>query len=522
MVELSVENGPDAGKTAILTAPDGVIGRSETCCLPLSDGSVSREHACIRVDGTELRIADLGSRHGTQLNGELITSEQPLTDGDEIKIGDTVITVRQHTDAHEVTVDEQLRERLCSNEISSLVEEIRSEIMRSRAASPTADRQNDELDRVHVELELDRVLDQWEYRLPPDVPRESLRQEVLDDMSFYGPISPYVRLPAFEEIMVNGPPTVLVAANGTIRKTKARFRDEDHLTRIIGRIVARTGRRLDQASPTVDARLPDGSRMNAVVKPIALDGPYLTIRKFPERRKTIEDLLEAGTLGERMAEFLRRAVETKRNILVSGGTASGKTTFLNVLSEFINPGERIVTIEDTAELRLSERDNLVRLECRPPNIEGQGQIDIHHLVVNALRMRPDRIIVGESRSYEMLDVLQAMNTGHEGSLTTVHANSPSDALLRAEGMVLRAGELPSHVVRDMIASAIHFVVQLVRSGDGSRRVVQITEVTGIEGERFSQQDIFRFDRDTGRFVATGNRPDGGGSEFEPELFRPDA
>jgi pilus assembly protein CpaF len=304
-----------------------------------------------------------------------------------------------------------------------------------------------------------------------------------------------------------------VESKGRLRRVPARFRDDAHLMAVIDRIVSRVGRRIDESSPMVDARLPDGSRVNAIIPPLAIDGPVLSIRRFGAEL-TAEQLVSYGALTEPILFVLAACVRARLNVLVSGGTGSGKTTLLNALSSFIPAGERIVTIEDAAELRL-QQEHVVRLETRPPNSAGRGEVQARDLVKNALRMRPDRIIVGETRSGEALDMLQAMNTGHEGSMTTVHANTPRDALARLETMVLFAGtQLPTRAVREQIASAVQVIVQVSRQADGSRRVMSVTEVTGIEGEMIAAQEIFRYRRlgmgpegkVVGRFEATGVRP----------------
>lgn len=316
------------------------------------------------------------------------------------------------------------------------------------------------------------------------------------------------------EIMVNGPDRIFVESKGRLYETGVRFFNEKHLIQIVQRIVEPLGRHVDDASPMVDARLPDGSRVNAVVPPLALDGASLTIRKFSEKRLTTDDLVNFGSMTHEMALFLEEAVHARQNILVSGGTGSGKTTLLNILSQFIPDGERLVTVEDSAELRLSHR-NIVRLEARPANVEGKGRITIRDLVINCLRMRPDRIIVGECRGAEALDMLQAMNTGHDGSLTTAHANNPRDALARLENMVMMAGyDLPSTAIREQVASAIDLIVQQTRLGDGTRKIVKIVEITGRENDVIQMQDIFEFQQTgidengniQGEYRATGNIP----------------
>jgi pilus assembly protein CpaF len=348
------------------------------------------------------------------------------------------------------------------------------------------------------------------------VARQQLLSSIMDDILGYGPIEPLLADQTITEVMCNGPFRVYIERDGRIELSDVSFLDEGHLRRVMEKIVAQVGRRLDEAQPYVDARLPDGSRINAVIPPVAIDGPTLTIRKFSVEAFTTQDLIAFGTWTPRAAEFLAACVEARSNILVSGGTGAGKTTTLNVLSGFIPAHERIVTIEDAAELRLAQ-PHVVRLEYRPPNIEGKGEITIRDLVRNSLRMRPDRIVIGEARGGEALDMLQAMNTGHDGSLTTLHANGPRDALSRLETMVLMAGvDLPMRAIREQIASGIQFLVQQNRMKDGSRRITHVTEVSGMEGEMITLQDVFVYDsamgydsesgRALGHLKPTGVRP----------------
>lgn len=345
--------------------------------------------------------------------------------------------------------------------------------------------------------------------------RTRIAQEISDDILGHGPLEPYLRDPDITEIMVNGPSDIFVERGGRLYPTDTAFSDDAHLRRTIDKIVARIGRRVDESSPMVDARLPDGSRVNAVVAPVALDGALLTIRKFAADPFTDSDLIGFGTMTDTVRDFLRMCVLGRRNILISGGTGSGKTTTLNVLSGFLPEEERIVTIEDAAELQLHQ-EHVLRMEARPPNIEGRGAIEIRDLVRNALRMRPDRIIVGEVRDGAALDMLQAMNTGHDGSLTTVHANSPRDSLSRLETMVLMAGvDLPVRAIREQVSSAVDLIVQQTRLKDGTRRMVAVTEVVGMESGVITLQDLFTFDYSAGRdaqgnfrghLVPTGIRP----------------
>ena len=323
--------------------------------------------------------------------------------------------------------------------------------------------------------------------------RAQLINEIASDVLGYGPIDPLLNDPAVTEVMVNGPHAVYVERLGKIERTEVRFVDGVHLRRIIDKIVGQVGRRVDEATPMVDARLPDGSRVNAISHPLAIGGPFLTIRKFAVDPLTEEDLIQFGTFDKRVADFLAGCVKGRLNVLISGGTGSGKTTLLNVVSSYIPDTERIVTVEDAAELQLRQR-HVLSLESRPPNLEGVGQIAIRDLVRNTLRMRPDRIVVGEVRGGEALDMLQAMNTGHDGSLTTVHSNSPRDTLSRVETMVLMAGfDLPVRAIREQVSSAVDLIVHTARLRDGTRRVTHITEVEGMEGDIITLQDLFLFD-----------------------------
>jgi pilus assembly protein CpaF len=344
--------------------------------------------------------------------------------------------------------------------------------------------------------------------------RERIAKEVLDEVFGLGPLEPLLQDPSVNDILVNTAHTVYVERGGVLEETNVAFKDNTHLLHIIDKIVSAVGRRVDESSPMVDARLLDGSRVNVIIPPLAVDGPILSIRRFGSTPLTADDLLKYGEFTSAMMEVLQCAVKARLNIIVSGGTGAGKTTLLNVLSSFISDKERIVTIEDSAELQLRQR-HVVRLECRPPNVEGKGGVRARELVINTLRMRPDRIVVGEVRGEEALDMLQAMNTGHDGSITTVHANGPRDALARIETMAMMANlNLPEKTVRQQIASAIQVIVQVSRMSDGTRRVTHISEITGSEGDMVSLQDIFLFEKRglradgkvLGRFVATGIVP----------------
>jgi pilus assembly protein CpaF len=364
-----------------------------------------------------------------------------------------------------------------------------------------------------IERTVHLLIDEEKLPLSADE-RARIAKDVLYETLGLGPLEPLLSDPEINDILVNGADSVWVDRDGRLEETNIRFKDDNHLLHVIGRIVARVGRRVDESSPIVDARLPDGSRVNAIIPPLALDGPTLSIRRFRTIPFKEDDLIERGTMNEKMAEFLGSAVKARLNILISGGTSAGKTTLLNALSSYISDAERIVTIEDTAELRLQQR-HVVRIESRPANIEGQGSISQRELVKNALRMRPDRIVVGEVRGPEALDMLQAMNTGHEGSLTTVHSNSPRDALSRLETLVLMAGiELSQRSIREQIGSAFDLIVQIKRLPDGTRRVVSVAEITGVEEGMISMQELFVFRQEgldssknvIGTHVGCGLRP----------------
>jgi pilus assembly protein CpaF len=375
----------------------------------------------------------------------------------------------------------------------------------------------DQLDRRVVEEEIRATVLSYlaEEQTPLSLTeREKLIEEILYEIFGLGPLEPLLRDDSISDILVNTSQQVMVDRGGRLEKTAVVFRDDNHLMQVIDRIVSAVGRRVDDSSPMVDARLPDGSRVNAIIPPLAVDGPHLSIRKFRKDPITGENLVGFDTLTLPILEVLKGAVRARLNVLISGGTGSGKTTLLNALSAFIPEEERIVTIEDSAELQLKQ-EHVVRLETRPANIEGKGSVSQRHLVINALRMRPDRIIVGEVRGPEALDMLQAMNTGHEGSLTTLHANSPRDALSRLETMIAMAGlDLPEKAMRQQIASALDIVVQLSRMSDGSRKMVSFSEVIGMEGDVVTMQEIFTFERVgidekgqvVGQFRATGIRP----------------
>ncbi len=529
------------------------IGRSESEDLCLPDRKVSRRHAKLSLENGRCFLEDLSSRTGTRVNGVSLSSRTEIFPGDRIQLGETELVlerigtdpgeeVKKSPETRSLSAEPSAREEkgagtvaredrsdrhlplyaaqsslvaLYSETMIRLARQVQNRVLELLNIGNTSVREMTSSEmRPKVESTVEQILREIRHEIPPEVDTEQFRRILLDDLIGLGPLSPLLRDPNVSEIMINGPEKIFVESRGLLYRTAAKFNGEIHLQSIIQRIVEPLGRHIDAASPMVDARLEDGARVNAVIPPLALDGSLVTIRKFPSKKLTDEDLIRFGSLTRPMALFLREAVRARRNILVSGGTGSGKTTLLNILSQFIPEKERIITVEDSAELKLSH-ENLCRLEARPANVEGQGRVTIRDLVINTLRMRPDRIIVGECRGAEALDMLQAMNTGHDGSMTTCHANNPRDALSRLENMVMMAGfELPSSAIREQIASAIHLIVQQTRLPDGSRKIVKISEVTGREGSTILLQDIFTFEQEgfdekfhvIGRHTATGNIP----------------
>lgn len=543
MMLLKITTGTEKGRTLELTenAPLS-IGRSESSALCIPDKKISRRHAEIVSDGENIFITDLSSRTGTRVNGRPIQQRTPLCIGDTIQIGETDLVLEKTTEVPAAPVpraevqsetkqavktakpqnsphlpvysaQESLVE-LYSGSMLALAKRVQARVLELLNIDAAAKEISNSEMRPKVADAVDQILREIRHEIPSSVKLDQFRQILLDDLTGLGPLSPLLRDGSISEIMINGPENIFIESKGLLYRSAAKFNSESHLQAIIQRIVEPLGRHIDAASPMVDARLEDGSRVNAVIPPLALDGSLVTIRKFASKKLTDDDLIKFGSLTKPMALFLREAVRARRNILVSGGTGSGKTTLLNILSQFIPEKERIITVEDSAELKLSH-ENLCRLEARPANVEGQGRITIRDLVINTLRMRPDRIIVGECRGAEALDMLQAMNTGHDGSMTTCHANNPRDALSRLENMVMMAGfELPSSAIREQIASAIHLIVQQTRLPDGSRKIVKISEVTGREGNTILLQDIFTFEQEgfdenfhvIGHHTATGNIP----------------
>ena len=515
-----------------------IIGRGEGSDLRIADKRVSRRHAEIVEENGHFYVQDLGSHAGSWKNGDRLAGKTEFHGGDLLKISDYEIRFESgdraesgeslpktekkelsgvaQTHALPLFQEQKNQQNLFTEEMMELSKKVQAKVLDELKMNSGDGQKNlaSELMRPQVEAALDLALREMRHEIPDNIELPLLRQTLLDNLIGLGPLSPLLRNPSISEIMINGPDNIFIESKGLQYRTLSRFQGESHLQSIIQRIVEPLGRHIDAASPMVDARLEDGSRVNAVIPPLALDGSLVTIRKFPLKKLMIEDLENFGSLTRPMSLFLKEAVRTRRNILVSGGTGSGKTTLLNILSQFIPEKERIITVEDSAELKLSH-ENLCRLEARPANVEGQGRITIRDLVINTLRMRPDRIIVGECRGAEALDMLQAMNTGHDGSMTTCHANNPRDALARLENMVMMAGfELPSSAIREQIASAIHLIVHQSRLPDGSRKIVKISEVTGRESGMILMQDIFTFEQEgfdekfhvIGHHTATGNIP----------------
>ena len=521
------------------------VGRHSESDIILHGNMVSRKHARLFSANGIWFVEDCGSTTGTLVNHEKISETTPFEDQDVIEIGGYVLSWSsgEHSDPPAKKTSQAAPHAPASEpgkgpesavpKVNNFLDEFKNatllyteEAMKLKRAihEDVLEKLNLSMDAVKeiatgemvkkAERCLDQVLRERRHEVPRNVPIDEFRQALLDELIGFGPISPLLRSPKISEIMINGPNVVFVESSGKLFNSGVRFFNDQHLLSIIQRIVEPLGRHVDEASPMVDARLPDGSRVNAIIPPLAFRGASVTIRKFADKKLTTDDLIAFGSMTREMALFLEEAVKSRKNILVSGGTGSGKTTLLNVLSQFIPEGERVVTVEDSAELKLTH-PNLVGLEARPANIEGKGKITIRDLVINTLRMRPDRIIVGECRGAEALDMLQAMNTGHDGSLTTAHANNPRDALSRLENMVMMAGfDLPSRAIREQIASAIDLIVQQTRLADGSRKITQITEVTGREQDVILLQDIFTFEQSgideqgkvIGRHNATGNIP----------------
>lgn len=498
------------------------LGKGDACDVILNDNHVSRVHAKMIVAETGTVLEDAGSTNGTWFNGQRLAEPLQLKADDTVQFGELQLRVVQVSSKQVERLDGAERRvapvvvKQESEEFIALKRRVHSLILEYLDLRKRANIQ--EMDAAELRAEAEKatveiIRDHVTY-IPDGITPEELKRQVVAEAVGLGALEPLLADDSISEVMVNGPDQIYVERNGKLQLTENRFTSAQSLLAIIDRIVAPLGRRIDESSPMVDARLADGSRVNAIIPPLALTGPTITIRKFARKTLFMTDLIRFGSLSYEMGVFLKKAVELKKNIVISGGTGSGKTTLLNILSNFIGEEDRIVTIEDAAELRLNQ-PHVVSLESRPANAEGKGKVTIRDLVINALRMRPDRIVVGECRGGEALDMLQAMNTGHDGSLTTGHANSPSDFLGRLEVMVMMAGvDLPSRAIREQIASAIDVLVQQTRLADGTRKITHIMEVTGIDGDKILLEPIFEYVRkgyDTkgkivGDFVATGYIP----------------
>lgn len=546
-------------ETQELTDGTWFIGRGGMCRVRLDFPDVSERHAILTVRGGRAVIEDLHSANGTYVNGEEIDSAVALDGTKVVQIGNSMLRVSEAEEAQpaetapdpapsaaeppppaEEDAEEAAKAADPLRELRRNVQEqIQKELLKrmdmKRLTLQGVDREGlEDTARQKIRSIIDEVVRNG--RLPEGIDPVRLEDDVFNEAMRLGPLEELLADDTVSEIMVNGPHKVYIERNGKLQLSDCQFTDDQSVLSVIERIIAPLGRRCDESQPYVDARLADGSRVNAIIAPLALSGPTITIRKFSKKALTPEDFIRFGTWTHNAAEFMKLCVLLRKNIIVAGGTGSGKTTLLNLLSGYIPHSERIVTVEDAAELRL-QQPHVVRLEARPPNIEGKGAVTIRDLVKNCLRMRPDRIIVGECRGGESLDMLQAMNTGHDGSLTTVHANSPRDVISRLETMVLMSGmELPSRAIREQIASAVDIIIHESRLSDGSRKVVAITEVTGLEGNQIVMQDLFVFKQSgvgpdgkiIGTFGPTGAIPTwydqlaGRGISCDPKMFDPDA
>lgn len=508
------------------------IGKARDNLIQLRGWRIAGHHAELQQNAQGIFVEDKSGNGGTLVNGNAVDRYGPLKSSDKIQIGSffisvgwdegiedeeysdevddvkTMIGVPRHAEIKEDATlfkkDRFMWRNRVHQELLNAMDLRRTDVGSMSEAQL----------RKHVERMIDEIIQEMDKKLPEDVDRKQLATDVLNEAVGLGPLEELLADEDITEIMVNKYDDIYIERKGRLQKSQVVFSSDDAVLSAIERIVSPLGRRIDESSPMVDARLKDGSRVNAIIPPLALRGPCVTIRKFSKQKLTDEDIIRFGAANAAMMKFLKLAVEQRMNIVISGGTGSGKTTLLNVLSNYIPEYERIVTVEDAAELKLSQ-PHIVGLEARPPNMEGKGQVAIRDLVKNCLRMRPDRIVVGECRGGEALDMLQAMNTGHDGSLTTAHANTPRDLIARLEVMVMMAGmDLPSKAIRDQVASAVDIIVQQTRFSDGSRKIVNICEVTGTEGDMVQMQDIFKFKQQgfdaegkvRGDYVTTGRIP----------------
>lgn len=501
-------------ETRELTPGTYLIGRGESCRIRFNLPEVSERHAILTVRDDKAVLEDLHSANGTLVNGDAIDCAVVLDGGMVVQIGSGMLRVSEAEEENpkpEVVVEEEKEEESAvqlpttttadSDPLRELRRSVQTQIQQEllkrmdmkRLTMQGIDREGlEDTAREKIRGIIDEVVSNG--KLPAGIDPDRLEEDIFNEAMRLGPLEELLADESVTEIMVNGPEKVYIERGGKLVLSDCQFSDDASVMAVIERIVAPLGRRIDESQPYVDARLADGSRVNAIIAPLALSGPTITIRKFAKKALTPEDFVRFGTWTPDAAKFMELCVRLRKNIIVAGGTGSGKTTLLNLLSGYIPENERIVTVEDAAELRL-QQPHVVRLEARPPNIEGKGAVTIRDLVKNCLRMRPDRIIVGECRGGEALDMLQAMNTGHDGSLTTVHANSPRDVISRLETMVLMSGmELPSRAIREQIQSAVDIIIHESRMSDGSRKVTAITEVTGMEGNQIVMQDIFAFNQ----------------------------
>ena len=472
-----------------------LIGSDSSCRIVLDDGSVEEAHAVLTLMEDESYIEDL-TNAGVFVAGERVVTRQPISTESTIQIGNYTLSFSTENAAPVSPATEAFKPAVSLRKVSK-IQAVKQQIHNELVTRLDLKRlsmsklQESEL-QSKIQKTLNEIIGEIHTRLPENLDPQRLAKEIFDEAVGLGPLEDLLEDDSITEIMVNGPSQVYVERAGKLHLTDCSFINDASVNSIIERIVSPIGRRIDESQRYVDARLADGSRVNAVIHPLSLIGPCITIRKFSKDPFSVQDLIGFGTLTADVAEFLKACVLVRKNIIVSGGTGSGKTTLLNVLSSYLPNDERILTIEDAAELRLTQ-EHIVRLEARPANIEGRGAVSIRDLVRNALRMRPDRIVVGECRGSEALDMLQAMNTGHEGSLTTIHANTPRDALARLETMVLMAGlDLPIRAIREQVGSAVHMVCQISRFSDGTRKVSKITEISGLEQDRITLQDLFEF------------------------------
>ena len=545
------------------TLTDGtyMIGRNPSCQIRFDFPEVSERHAILTVRDGRAVVEDLHSANGTYVNGEPIDGAVVLDSGMVVQVGESMLRVCDENDWAVKAAEDDAQDEPAAGEAEPVAqnaeeddeppppdpmrelrrnvqEQIQKELLKrmdmKRLTMQGVDREGlEDTAREKIRQIIDEVVANG--RLPDGIDPVRLEDDVFNEAMRLGPLEDLLADDSVSEIMVNGPDKVYIERGGKLQLSDCQFTDDASVLSVIERIIAPLGRRCDESQPYVDARLADGSRVNAIIAPLALSGPTITIRKFSKKALTPDDFIRFGTWTHNAAEFMKLCVWLRKNVIVAGGTGSGKTTLLNLLSGYIPHNERIITVEDAAELRL-QQPHVVRLEARPPNIEGKGAVPIRDLVKNCLRMRPDRIIVGECRGGEALDMLQAMNTGHDGSLTTVHANSPRDVISRLETMVLMSGmELPSRAIREQIASAVDIIIHESRLSDGSRKVTAITEVTGLEGNQIVMQDLFAFKQSgvgpdgkiIGEFKPTGAMPTwfdqlaGRGIKCDPRMFDPD-